>query len=119
MSSVRHHTRSGPSQSDIDRYVRLPQLRDRAFRGLTIAPASHDPHRQIIVALYLTLFVSNKEEVEIALEFWRCYRHIIEGHSIDSIPLTLIPKSVFLEKLQYILDHGSLFDELVNKGEPP
>jgi len=116
--TVRRRIRSGPSQSDIDRYVRLPQLRDRAFRGLAIAPATHDPHRQTIVALYLALFVSNKEEIEIALDFWRCYRHIIEGHSLDTIPLMTVSKEEFLEKLKYVLEHGSLFDEL-NKGDFP
>ena len=107
--------RTGPTKSDINRYVRLSEVRNRAFRAVKTAkilpPATHDRLRQILVLLYHCLFLSPSSETEIAVEYFRCSRHLIEGGDVDTLPLTLVSREVFKNKLKDALETGTILKD--------
>jgi hypothetical protein len=111
-------SRTGPTKSDINRIVRVSEVRDRAFRAVgeprgkkILPPATHDRLRQMIVLLHYVLFLSPHTEAEIALEFHRCTRHLIEGGDVDTLPLTLISLEVFKRKLKDALETGNILND--------
>lgn len=109
-------THHGPTKSDINRIVRVSQVRDRAFRAVDkntkiIPPATHDRLRQMLVLLYYCLFLSPEPEHEVAIEYFRCSRHLIEGGEVDTLPLTLISLEVFKTKLKNALEDGTILND--------
>lgn len=64
-----------------------------------------------MVLLFQSLFLSSKSEVEVALEYFRCMRHLIEGGDVDTLPLTLVSREVFKNKLANALTHGSILND--------
>lgn len=105
----------GPTRADVNRYFRVPQVRDRALRAVdksgAAPPATHDGLRQTLVLLFQYLFLSPKSETEIALEYFRCSRHLIEGGDVDTLPLTLVSREVFKRALTEAIEHGSILND--------
>lgn len=97
--------------SDVDRLVRMSRPRDGAVRAVDAPkkpkkPAAPTPprvpfdgERQTFVCLYLNLITSEHPEADIALEFWRCYKHLLEGGTPESMPVRLINRQLFLDEL--------------------
>jgi hypothetical protein len=78
-------------------------VRHRAVRAPNVDLSSanfllHNPgvHKQVVNHLFASLMASEYTEEEIALEFWRAYRHLIENLPLSSLPLRLLDKVVFL-----------------------
>lgn len=116
MPKVPKPPRRGPTKADINRICRVPQVRDRALRAVgkpshTPIPSTHDALRQTLVLLFHALFLSTRPEAEVALEYFRCSRHLIEGGDVDTLPLTLVSREVFKTKLANALETGSILND--------
>lgn len=101
-----------PPPDVLARIRRLPAVRDKALRavGREAPPVdTRDVHREVVVALWLALSTTAYEEERVAVEFFRCYSHIIKGEPIEKLPLTLIDPSAFHSKLERVLDQGTQF----------
>lgn len=96
----------GAKPADLRRYLHLPELRDRALRGRV--DGTHvffrpELHKRIVNYLYLALFTSAHSEETIALEFYRLYRHLLEGESVDALPSRLVDKDELVAHIKKIL----------------
>jgi hypothetical protein len=96
----------------------VSNLRDRTVRAVkaeSVSVASsptYDLHRQVVVSLHVALLTSAHDERAMAEEFWRCYRHLLEGGAVDDIPLKLISRKTFLNQLQKTVQEGqSIFND--------
>jgi len=103
MSSMPKQVRRGATSS----YQEVSNLRDTAIRGLkenSHLCFSADKHKRVFNFLYVNYFTSNANESEIALEFWRCYRHIAEGLPITTLPIFILQKENIIDQLLILLD---------------
>jgi hypothetical protein len=85
---------------ELRRLASLSRSRHRAVRTETLTPDLHlhKPaiHKQVVNHLFVMLFTSPHEESEIALEFWRAYRHLVESRPIAELRLSLINRDEFV-----------------------
>jgi hypothetical protein len=128
MPQMRKSTRSKvPGSKSVDRYVRLLNLRDGPVREVAAAlPAPTPPvprspvpkaakpvvqdaafngEHQAMLCLYLNLLTSKHSEVDISTEFWRCYRHLLEGGSMDDLPVRIVNLPQLLEEVALVQKH--------------
>lgn len=115
MPKVPKPARNGPTKADVNRYVRMSQVRDRTLRAVgkqhSPPPATHDHLRQTLVLLFNILFLSSHPEQEVALEYLRCSRHLIEGGDVDTLPLSLVNREAFKRKLAHAIEHGTILND--------
>lgn len=111
--------------TNVAQYVRLSGPRNRAVRAVKPPPLPppripFDGERQTFVCLYLNLITSEHPEVDIAQEFWRCYKHLLEGGTLANLPIMLIDREAFLEELARVKAQKSyLLDDPIPKEEEP
>jgi hypothetical protein len=93
--------------SDLAGVADVPLLRQRAVRALKrdYAHVFADPvlHKRILNFLYTCYLASAHPEPRLAHEFWRAYRHFVEGRSILDFPFTLIDRDHAVNQLRKIL----------------
>lgn len=53
-------------------------------------------HKQVVNHLFVMLVTSVHDEGAIGPEFYRCYRHLVEGRPLSELPLTLADREEFL-----------------------
>lgn len=129
-------------KSDGTQHVRLSGTWDGAVRALAakaaakeaakkkkprVLPAPRTPfdgERQTLLCLYLHLFISEHPEGVVATEFFRAYRHLLEGGSLDTLPLQLVNKEQFLTEVaelkagkRLLLDDPSSTIDATGTGE--
>gem|GEM_PF-3854381 len=61
--------------------------------------------------LFHTLFLSSRPEVEVALEYLKCSRHLIEGGDVDTMPLTLVNRETFKRRVVAAIESGSILND--------
>lgn len=93
--------------TDLARLDEVPKLRDSAVRAVT-TNASHlfvsaRLHKEVVTFLFAEYQTCPATEEQIALEFWRVYRHVAEGHSILKFNFTLIDPTTTTEALRKII----------------
>ena len=85
----------------------MPDLRKRAVREVernyahVFADAVH--HKRILNFLYTIYLTSSASEAHIAAEFWRAYRHFVEGRSILEFDFRLLSRAEIIPELRKIL----------------
>lgn len=85
----------------------MPDLRKRAVREVernyahVFADAVH--HKRILNFLYTIYLTSSASEAHIAAEFWRVYRHFVEGRSILEFDFRLLSRAEIIPELRKIL----------------
>lgn len=122
MPTMPKPTRPKVSRSkNVNRYLRLLDVRNGTLREVveekktkvppTIKPVPHieakphntdipfDGERQVLMCLYLNLLTSTHTEVDIASEFWRCYRHLLENGAIEDLPVRIVDLEMLLEEV--------------------
>lgn len=106
MSQVRSASRRVRA-SDIAELADVSELRKRAFRALKSNQAHVfvDPvlHKRICNFLFTCYATAPGPELSIAAEFWKAYRHFVEGRSILDFPFTLIDREYAVASLRKIV----------------
>lgn len=92
---------------DLDGISQVPALRHRALREITqnYAHVFSDPglHKNIVAFLFSQYVTSAHPEALIAQEFWKVYRHLMEGRSILEFEFLLIDRTSTVNQLRKIL----------------
>lgn len=91
----------------------MPELRKRAVRAVArdYAHVFADPvmHKNITNFLYTCYLSAPDPELHLAAEFWKAYRHFVEGRSILDFPFVVIDREYAVTQLRKIL-RGDLFN---------
>lgn len=92
---------------DIADIAYVSELRNCAVRAIR-RDYSHvlsDPilHKRIVTFLFSCYMAAPAPELRISAEFWKAYRHMIEGGSILDFPFTLLDKEYVVAQLRKIL----------------
>ena len=115
MSKLPKPPRRGPTKADLARYARVSRVRDKTLRAVGVEkapiPDVNDSFRQTIVLLYHEVILSVLPEHDVATEFFRCFQHLIEGGTVDTMPLTFIDRSAFKAKLKHAIESGHILSE--------
>jgi hypothetical protein len=128
MSTLRKRPEPGRDWSKVvHRIARLSGARNPAVRKVAKpakAAAPSQPRipfngeRQTLVCLYLHLLTSEHPEVDVSVEFFRCFKHLLEGGDADSLPLQLIGKDQFHQELKQVLaSKAYLLDDPPTHGD--
>lgn len=82
---------------------RLANLSGSRVRTVRAEPLSQDlhlhhpaVHKQVLNHLFVLLLTSAADEDAVAREFYRVYRHLVEGRPLSELPLTLTSRDEFL-----------------------
>jgi hypothetical protein len=108
MPQVRKHTRKrGSKPAELKQLARLPEMRNRAVRATVEEKArvfaDANLHKSIVNFLFTYYIVAPVDERACAMEFWRCYRHLLEGESVVTLPILLLDKALIVAQLERIL----------------
>jgi hypothetical protein len=82
-------------------------MRDRAVRdvedrGAHVLAIPHI-HKVVITCLFVELLTAEHVESAVALEFFRAYRFLFDGGTLDELPIQLIEKQKFLHRVKSVL----------------
>jgi hypothetical protein len=90
----------------------VPELRQRALRAVArdYAHVFAEPvmHRDVVNFLFTCYLTSPATELNLAVEFWRAYRHLVEGRSILDFPFAVIDREYVVSQLRKILRGDSI-----------
>lgn len=101
--------KSGPRvrSGDISDIAYVSELRDRTVRALRrdYAHVLADPvlHKRIVTFLFTCYMAAPAPELRVSAEFWKAYRHLVEGRSILDFPFALLDKEYVVAQLRKIL----------------
>lgn len=103
----------------------LPELRDRAVRGLGNLEHlfyDNDIFKNIVWFIFIELIISDEDEVSVAIEFWKFFKFLSEGNSVKNFKFKFLDNKYVQEKMVEIIagnkvsldTEGTQYDELLD-----